>query len=257
MARSPRLPPGPGRARGDARRGWMALSKPSGPWTSWTAPECAGGMRRPRLKRRWWSRTRARRREGGSPCAALVRDELEQIGLRDDRHRAVFGGREQRGGAGGELGVEALDVLGGLNHRERGLHHALDLLLDQCRVAEDAVEHRPLLNAADDVADAPRLAVLDDRDLRDAVSLHRLDRRTHGLSFRYDDEPGSPFAVLHDVEHGRVHRIALEIAVLTHPLVVVDLREVRASGIREEHDDDRVAIELLRDLERREHRGPR
>src|SRR5439155_642543 len=113
-----------------------------------------------------------------------------------------------------------------LRDRERCLHDALDLLLDERGLAEDAVEHGLLLHAADDVSELRRVAVRHDGDLRDPVALHHVDRRAHRLALRDDDEPRGPHAVLHDVEHRRVHGIAREEPVLAHPFVVVDLREV-------------------------------
>ena len=49
--------------------------------------------------------------------------------------------------------------------------------------------------------------------------------------------------------------LAAQEAEVGHPLVVVELRQVAAAGVGDEHDDDGVGTELAADLERRPHRG--
>ena len=59
-------------------------------------------------------------------------------------------------------------------------------------------------------------------------------------------------AIADDVADARLHRESIQEPVLPHPLVVVDLRQVRPPGVRDQHDHDRAIVELASDLQRGE-----
>src|SRR5207253_970402 len=122
-----------------------------------------------------------------TPRSPLPRDELEQVGAGDDRHRPFRARGDERGGAAGEGIVQLLDVRAGLNDGKRRVHHRAHLLLHERRIAEDLVQGAALLHRADDVADTLELRITDDRELGDAVALHELDRRANGLALRDGD----------------------------------------------------------------------
>ena len=65
-----------------------------------------------------------------------------------------------------------------------------DLLAERVRVAEDAVEQAALVQRADHVGERLGRRVADDRELRDPVALHQLDRRAELLVRLADDEVG-------------------------------------------------------------------
>ena len=70
--------------------------------------------------------------------------------------------------------------------RERGLHRHRDVVVQRVGVPEDAIEEAALLDRADDVGQLVRGLVPDDRELRDAVALHQVDRGAD-LLVRVDD----------------------------------------------------------------------
>ena len=74
--------------------------------------------------------------------------------------------------------------------RERRLHRGGDVLAERVRVAEDAVEQPALVQRADHVGERLDGRVADDRELRDPVALHQLDRRAELLVRLADDEVG-------------------------------------------------------------------
>ena len=100
----------------------------------------------------------------------------------------------------------------------------------RCGLCDRVAQQARLADAADDRV---RVVRGDDRQLRDAVLVEQRDR-VADLVVRLDGDERRDEAVLglraQDVADGLVGR-ALEEAVLAHPRVVVDLREV-ASGRR-------------------------
>ena len=104
------------------------------------------------------------------------------------------------------------------------------------------------------------VAVADDRQLRDAVALHQLDRDADLLRRLDRDEVGqvrllAALEAQHLVDRRRRRR-PLEEAVLEHPVVVVELREVRAAAVGQQHQHARVGAESRRDLQRSPRRRP-
>ena len=115
-----------------------------------------------------------------------------------------------------------------------------------------------LLDRADDVRDRVGRPVPDDGKLRDPVALHQLDRDADLLRRVDRDEVGQlALLVVLEAEHlldRRRRRRPLHEAVLDHPVVVVELREVRAPAVGKHHQDPRLGPEAPGDLERRERR---
>ena len=92
----------------------------------------------------------------------------------------------------GKIGEHGLDRLVELHRRERGLHGLGDVVVQRLVVSEEPLEQAALAHGADHVGERLDRLVPDDRDLRDAVALHQLDR---GADLRVrldDDEPGHP-----------------------------------------------------------------
>ena len=109
-----------------------------------------------------------------------------------------------------------------------------------------------LVDRADDVGQLLERLVADDRELRDPVALHQLDRGARpSCGRRRRRDPGTSPSPARTTSHGRRRRAPLEEAVLEHPVVVVELREVRAAAVGEGHQDRRPGAEPLRELERR------
>ena len=73
---------------------------------------------------------------------------------------------------------------------ERRLHRRRDVLVQRVGVLEHAVEQVAVLQRADHVRQRGELAVAHDRELRDRVALHRVDRLAHLLVGRDRDERG-------------------------------------------------------------------
>src|SRR5215213_2083503 len=99
----------------------------------------------------------------------------------------------------------------------------------------------------------------DDRELRDRVALHQVDRLAELLVRLDRDQLGDagllgPLRAKHLGDGGR-RRAAVEEAVLQHPVVVVELREVRTPAVGDQRHDGRVRAEALGDAERGVHRG--
>src|SRR5438132_821967 len=206
---------------------WMASVSKPGLWgVSFTSSpvcrDCRAISRGEGHARAGGRRERTPERTLAGRDLSLVRHEFQQVGFRDDRDRAVLSRGEQRRGAPGELLIEALDVIGGLHHREGRIHHPLDAFVDKGGLAEDAVEHRLFRDASHDVGHRPRRTVGRHRDLRDTVALHRVDRAADRLSLRDHDELRGAPAILHDVADVCRYE-APEESGLAHPFIGEDL----------------------------------
>ena len=98
-----------------------------------------------------------------------------------------------------------------------------------------------------------RVVGADDRQLRDAVLVQEGDGVADLLVGLHGDQRRDLAGLLLGVEHV-AHRLvggALEEAVLGHPRVVVDLRQVRAPAVGEDDGDERLGVgDLPGDLER-------
>ena len=85
------------------------------------------------------------------------------------------------------------------------------------------------------------------------VALHRVDGRADLLVRPDRDEVrhlvADRAAEAEDLLDGGRRSRPLEEAVLDHPVVVVELRQVRAARVREHHQDASVGAETLRDLD--------
>src|SRR5207237_218498 len=75
-----------------------------------------------------------------------------------------------------EGGEDLVERLRGLDRRERRLHRGHHVLVQSVRVLEHALEQVAVLQRADDVRERGHVAVADDRELRDRVALHHVDR---------------------------------------------------------------------------------
>ena len=84
---------------------------------------------------------------------------------------------------------------------ERRLHRGGDVLAERVGVAEDAVEQQPLVQRADHVGQRLGGRVAHDRQLRDAVALHQLDRRAELLVRLADDQVGNAVLGVLEREH--------------------------------------------------------
>ena len=114
---------------------------------------------------------------------------------------------------------------------QRRLHRGGDVLVQRVRVLEHAVEEISLLERPDHVRERVELAVAHDRELRDRVALHEVDRLADLLVRRDRDQVRDVRLLgLLRAQHlvdARRRRVALEEAELEHVVVVVELREVR------------------------------
>ena len=108
---------------------------------------------------------------------ASRREELQQIRPCEDPGRPAAGHDDDRAAPARETLVDLIDRRVGVDGRKRRLHRDRDVLVQRVRVLEDAVEELALLQRADDVRERVDRLVADDRELRDPVALHRVDRR--------------------------------------------------------------------------------
>src|SRR5919204_294611 len=115
-----------------------------------------------------------------------------------------------------------------------------------------------ILQRADHVSERTDLAVANNGKLGDRIALHDVDRLADFL-VRRDRDKRRHLRLLDPLRaqqlcNGRLRHAPLDQAVLEHPVVVVELRHVRASGVRQHCEDRRVRPETLRDLHRRPNR---
>ena len=188
-------------------------------------------------------------------------DEFEQVELGDHADRPFAIGHHQRRRAA-EQQVEGFVHVGGApNGREGRVHRRADGRLDQSRVAVHAVEQRALLDRADHARVRAAVAVaFDDRQLADAVVLHGVDRRADRVARLHAHERRqlAGRAALADHLADRMGRELLEEAVRAHPFFVVDLAQVIAAGVRQQHHDQRLrVVELVGHAQRGDQRPSR
>ena len=93
-----------------------------------------------------------------------------------------------------EVGEDLVDRVGHLDRAEGRLHRGGDLLAERVRVAEDPVEEHALVQRADHVRERLGRRAADDRELRDPVALHQLDRGAELLVRLEHDQIGRAVA---------------------------------------------------------------
>src|SRR5205823_13981512 len=74
------------------------------------------------------------------------------------------------------------------NGGKRRVHRGADCRVDQRRIAIDPIEQRALLDRADHAAVGAVAVAFDDRQLADAVILHRVDGGAHAVPRLHADE---------------------------------------------------------------------
>ena len=207
--------------------------------------------RAPRAARR---RFRARPRSSAATRTTPVREVLEQVGARQHR-----------------LGLAVACDDDGVRSRGRSLKTWSTVSRGRRRRAAAASRPRPprrarpgcgrpveehaLVQRADHVRERLDRRVADDRELRDPVALHQLDRAPSFWCGSQTTRSGTPFSACLNASTcstGRRGAVPLEEAVLEHPVVVVDLREVAAAAVGDRRQDCRSGPNRFADLEHRE-----
>ena len=155
-------------------------------------------------------------------------------------------------------GDDLVDRRVGIDSGERALHRDGDVLVQRVGVLEHEIEQRAVLQRPDHVGQRRHVAVADDRQLRDRVALHHADRLRHLLVRGDRDERGRVSRLgSEQLAHRRRGGRALEEAVLDHPVVVEELREIRPPRVRQDRQHLRVGAERLRVAQRRGDRRAR
>ena len=130
-----------------------------------------------------------------------------------------------------------------VERRQRPVHHLAHGPAHHVRVAIGAVEQALLAHRADDPGEVAVAGGLGDRQLADAVLLEQVDGGPDQVGRPGEDHVRDRLAVVAGVEqladpgHGARRR---QQAVRPHPLVVVELREVVAAAVGEDHDQHRI-----------------
>ena len=137
----------------------------------------------------------------------------------------------------------AADRLALADHRQRRRHVAADRVLRAGPAADQGVEQVALGDRPGDLGGHQRRLLLDHGQLRDVVLAQQRDRLRHGLVRVDVDERGqvgSAWRRAGPRRSGPAVWVAQE-AVVGHPVVVEDLRQVAAAAVGEHDDDDVVA----------------
>src|SRR5438552_9922274 len=113
----------------------------------------------------------------GNSAPAAMRDELEQVGARDHRHRPVTFHHQHRLLAAQQRLESVVQRRVHAHLAQRRVHRRGHRRRNDRRVAVHAVEQRALLQRADHPLP---VRLLDHRQLRDAIALHQVDRLADG-----------------------------------------------------------------------------
>src|SRR5580704_9527706 len=130
--------------------------------------------------------------------------------------------------------------------RQRFAHHFAHHQLAEIFALQREVQDLIFVNRAD------RKIFLEDRNLRDVLLLHGLQRVEDGLVGTRDDQfadfPGVMFRADHFAS-GNLHG-GVNVSALAHPLVVIDLAEIAHAGVGQECDDKRFGSQIFREAQR-------
>src|SRR6266511_281776 len=209
----------------------------------WSSDVCSSDLSPPRCP--------ARRIPGSSLGAFAVSQELQQIGPGEDAQRlAVL--RHNDCGSVLELGEGRLQWAVELDHGKGWGHDLGHVGLERVGVAEDAIEERSLPDRTNEGAHLER-GLPDHRGLGDAESLKPIDGLADLLVGAHRDKRWD-LAMLGREDLFYTDRFfPLQESVLEHPRLRVNLREIVAAGVGEDHHDQGVPRELPRHRERGEH----
>ena len=137
-----------------------------------------------------------------------------------------------------------------LHRRDRRRHHLGHVGLEGVGVAEHALEQLAVADRTDELRDV-RGVLADHRRLRDAVLVQEVDGGADLVVGPDGDAAAAARRPWREHPVDRHDLGALEEAVLAHPRVGVDLRQVLPAGVGQQHDDDRVrVVDPAGDLER-------
>jgi hypothetical protein len=140
------------------------------------------------------------------------------------------------------------------DRRQLRAHHLFDWRVEHAGIAERGVHHRQLVDGAGDLGDGEWRLVLAHRQLRDTVRAHHGDGVAH-------EHAGVDVEQLGHLAARRQHVADAQVALLQepevgHPLIVEDARQVAATGVGIEDDDDVVGRRSTGDAQRGGHGHP-
>ena len=195
-----------------------------------------GRDRKGRLQRRHpqgggrlgFSSARPRAAAASTRGALVLREEVDEIDLRHDARRPLRARSTMATFASASDALEELDLRVERHRRVVALDEIADRRVERLQPGDEVPQEVDLRH------DPAQLALLDDGELADrrAASSSSMTSRTFDVGRRRHDR-ALPLR-REDVAHRAEARLVLEEAVLAHPVVVEDLRDVLVPAVAEE-----------------------